>query len=390
MPDTAGKTRALLFFGLAATRTGEFSLMRDGERRSTLAVICMGVRKVMSQMVDGLEARAPRTFAQPPRDVTATSDGALRVQHPLVTHSRDDFVVAETDARVLHASSMRLGLMRAVGEAGGRVAWVSPAESSLTLGMLRAMRGTGGRWIVRDAAGLRFAGTGVRLDSLDEAFAGPRSATATAPTSDTDLGIVRTLFSVRIRHEPTASLLLGASVELLPGVLGRVPTGWGTSEPAQVDWNRRKLTEFLRSRVPAPTQLYVAGEVLSATMNVRRGNGALLEETHLLLQGDVSPREAELALRKLEREATVTSALVSVDRGRRDLTEGSGSLVVPRPVVSVSTGELAEQADNGSTRVSRFGASGSGRVLTRFERADADSGPAAARLGWQSWSEDAE
>lgn len=342
----------------------------------------------------GEAASAPR-FSRPPQGVTGGAlSGGLSVRHPLVSHSGDGFVVAETDARVVHASAMRLGLMRSVGEAGGRVAWVSPAESSLTLGMLRAMRGTGGRWIVRDAAGFRFAGTGVRPVSLDEAFAGPRAATVAAWMSDGDPGVARTLFSVRIRHEPTASLLLGGSVELLAGVLGRVPTGWGTAEPALVDWDRRKLTEFLRSRVPAPTQLYVAGEGLSATMNVRRGSGALLEETHLLLEGDVLPREAELALRKLERETTATSALVTVDLGRRDLTVGSGVLAVTRPVLSVGPGELPEQAANGPAKVSRFGASGSGRVLTKFEHphadADADDSPAATRLGWHSWSEDAE
>lgn len=124
-------------------------------------------------------------------------------------------------------------------------------------------------------------------------------------------------------------------------------------------------------------------------MAVRRGTGALLEETHLLLEGDVLPREAELALRKLEREATVTTALVTVDQGRRDLTVGSGALAVPRPVVSVSSGEVPREAGKVAAKVSRFGTAGAGRVLTRFERQDADSGPAAARLGWQSWSEDA-
>ncbi|WP_268874012.1 DUF6177 family protein [Pseudoclavibacter helvolus] len=344
----------------------------------------------MSQEFDGLEAKAPSKFAQPPKGVTASSDSGLRVDHPLVVHSGDGFVASETDARVLHASTMRSGLMRSVGEAGGRVAWVTPVRSSLTLGMLRAMRGTGGRWIVRDAEGLRFAGTGVRLDSLDDAFTDPRPATVTVQWCGEDPGVARTLVSLRIRHEPTASLLLGGSVELLSGVLGRVPTGWGTAEPALASWNRKKLTEFLRLRVPAPAQLYVAGEGLSATFNVRRGTGALLEETHLLLEGDVMPREAELALRKLEREAMVTTALVTVDRGRRDLTMGSGALAVPRVVVSVGPGEVQEQTANGVTKVSRFGATGSGRVLTKFERQDADGGPAAARLGWQSWSEDAE
>ena len=352
----------------------------------------MGVREMQSSRENGGgEAASVARFSRPPQGVTGdASSGGLSVRHPLVSHGGDGFVVAETDAGVVHASAMRLGLMRSVGEAGGRVAWVTPAGSSLTLGMLRAMRGTGGRWIVRDAAGFRLAGTGVRLVSLDEAFTGPRAAAVAAQMSDGDRGVARTLFSVRIRHEPTAFLLLGGSVELLAGALGRVPTGWGTSEPALADWNHRKLTEFLRSRVPAPAQLYVAGEGLAATMAVRRGSGALLEETHLLLEGDVMPREAEIALRKLEREATVTSALVTVDQGRRDLTVGSGALAVPRAAVSVSSGEVSQQAANGPAKVSRFGAAGAGRVLTRFKQPDADSTSAAAKLGWQSWSEDPE
>lgn len=210
----------------------------------------MGVREMQSSRENGGggAASAPR-FSRPPQGVTGdASSGGLSVRHPLVSHGGDGFVVAETDARVVHASSMRLGLMRSVGEAGGRVVWVTPAGSSLTLGMLRAMRGTGGRWIVRDAEGLRFAGTGVLLDSLDDAFTDPRPATVSAQMSDGDPGVARTLFSVRIRHEPTTPLLLGRSVELLAGLLGRAPTGWGTAELALVAWHRWKLTEFLRSR----------------------------------------------------------------------------------------------------------------------------------------------
>lgn len=348
----------------------------------------MGVRMV--QEFDARETAVPKRFTRPPRRVTADVGDGLRVQHPLVSHRGDDFVVAETDARVLHASSMRLGLLRAAGEVGGRVGWVTPADSTLTLGMLRAMRGTGGRWIVRDAEGLRFAGTGVRLESLDEAFSGPRPATVAAQADHGDSGVARTLFSVRIRHEAEASLLLGASIELLAGVVGRVPTGWGTAEPSLTGWNRTKLTEFLRSRVPAPTQLFVTGEGLSVAMAVRRGTGALLEETHLLLEGDVWPREAELVLRKLEREMTVTDALVSVDQGRRDLTIGSGVLAVPRPVVLVAVGEVSERGAAGPAKVSRFGAPGSGRVLTRFDQPDTDSRSAAARLGWHTWTEASE
>ncbi|WP_146080265.1 DUF6177 family protein [Pseudoclavibacter sp. RFBG4] len=321
--------------------------------------------------------------------MTADAGDGLRVRHPLVSLSGDGFVVAETDARVLHASSMRLGLMRAVGEAGGRAAWVTPAGSSLTLGMLRALRGTGGRWIVREAQGFRFAGTGVLLDSLGDAFTGPKAATVTAPAVEGSSGVARTLLSVRIRHEPTASLLLGGAVELLAGVLGRAPTGWGVAEPAMASWSRRRVTEFVRSGMPAPAQLYVAGDSLSATMALRRGSGALLEETHMLLEGDVLPRDAELALRELGREATVTDALVSVDRGRQDLTVGSGALCVPRPVVSVTFGQVPDHPASPAVKVSRFGASGSGRVLTRFAEPGAESGSAAARLGWRSWAEDA-
>ncbi|WP_146077906.1 DUF6177 family protein [Pseudoclavibacter sp. AY1F1] len=336
---------------------------------------------------------AARRFALPPQGVAPDAGGKLRVQHPLVSHVGSDFVVAESDARVLHASSMRLGLMRAAGEAGARVAWVTPSSSSLTLGMLRAMRGTGGRWIVRDPEGLRFAGTGVVVSSLDDVFSGPEASTVITLAGDAEPGVPRTLFSLRIRHKPTSSLLLGGTIELLGGVLDRKPSGWGTSEPALTGWSRGGLTEFLRARVPAPTRLFVEGEGLVATTSVRRGTGAMLEETHLLLEGEALPREAERVLRRLEQQCVVVKALGSVDRGSADLTTGAGVFVAPRLLVSVAAGAppVSPTAD-GPAPVSRFGTVGSGRVLTRFDAPDTSDArkSAAARLDWQSWAEDSE
>jgi hypothetical protein len=147
---------------------------------------------------------------------------------------------------------------------------VTPKRSRLTWPVRSALGGGGSsRWVVTGDDGDYFDGlNGIRLKWTGEQFLAKAPATRGEPTSDMHPEFVvdedlfgHLQFTVRVRHKPVDSLVLGGVAEqLFTATTGGGPAGWSTSEPVTQPWSAEALTEYCRGRAPSPTWLVVSGQ----------------------------------------------------------------------------------------------------------------------------------
>ena len=147
---------------------------------------------------------------------------------------------------------------------------VTPKTSRLTW-PVRSMlfNGRFSKWVVTGEDDEYFDGlSGVRLKWDGEQFLARSTAKVGEPTSDLHPDFVvqeepfgQLQLTVRVRHQPVESLVLGRLAErLFTATTGNGPAGWATSEPVTQPWSPEALTEYCRDRAPDPTWLVLAGQ----------------------------------------------------------------------------------------------------------------------------------
>ncbi|GAA0585275.1 hypothetical protein HPO96_10355 [Kribbella sandramycini] len=150
---------------------------------------------------------------------------------------------------------------------------VTPKTSRLTYPVRsKLFNGMFSRWVVTTDDGEYFDGlNGVRLKWNGEMFLARTPAEPgeeAEPTSDLHPDFVvkevphcHLQLTVRVRHAPVASLVLGGVAErLFNGLTGGGPSGWSTSEPVTQLWNPTAMTDYCRGRAPSPTWLVLSGQ----------------------------------------------------------------------------------------------------------------------------------
>ncbi|NMR21604.1 DUF6177 family protein [Cellulomonas fimi] len=276
----------------------------------------------------------------------------MSVPHPAIDRSDASIVVTETRADVAYLSEARADLLLQASAAGRSVVLVSDEVTRLTYPMRQALQDAGGHWVVRELGGtLRDGLDGRRLDSVaDTVTRGPL-------THADDVAVrylrpdkpeaVQLIVSQSVRHKATETTVLGGTAELLAEELtGAAPTGWGAHEPAVVRWDRTRLTELSRTRMPNETTVMVAGSVarpLIGTIRTVRTAAGLEETTQLVLGvGGPGSDEARAVVERLpEVFASLAThhmplfGLVMARTGRRDLTFPSLLEAPPSPLAMV-------------------------------------------------------
>ena len=273
----------------------------------------------------------------------------MTVPHPAIDSGAGDVIVTETRAEIAYLSEARTDLLVTASAAGRTVALVSDEVTRLTYPMREVLRDCGGRWVVRSIDGTLRDGTdGRRLDSLADA------GTYAPLTSADDVAVrflrpvpadsVQLVINQSVRHRAKDTTLLGATAELLAQELtGAPPAGWGAHEPAVVAWDRGRLTELARRRMPSETVVVVAGTperpFVGTIKTSRTADG--LEETTQLLVGVGAPGsdQARSAIASLPSVFATLGAhqlplfgLVMGRNGRRDLTFPSVLEAPPTPL----------------------------------------------------------
>lgn len=269
--------------------------------------------------------------------------------HPALDRSDGHIVMTETRADIAYLSAARADLLISASEAKRPVVLVSDEVTRLTYPLREALRDAGGMWVVRGVDGtLRDGLDGRRLERIADAV------DRRPITSVDDIAVrylrpaaaeaVQLLVSLSVRHKAEATTVLGGVAETLARELtGAPPTGWGAHEPAVLAWDRVRLTELSRGRMPRETTVMVAGSperpVIGTIRTARTAQG--LEETTQLLVA-AGPPGSDDARAVVDRVADVLAGiadqgmplfgLVLARTGRRDLTFPSVLEAPPTPV----------------------------------------------------------
>jgi hypothetical protein len=182
----------------------------------------------------------------------------------------DKVAVVMQDRPVVGMSAWLSDAVASARSAGRDVQLVTPKTCALTWPVRSTLFGSAySKWVVRTDDDEYFDGlTGVRLKWNGEMFLARSTPEAGEPTADLhpDFVVQEELYgqlqlTVRVRHEPVASLVLGKVAErLFTAATGAGPAGWSTSEPVTQPWSPDAMTEYCRDRAPDPTWLVVAGQ----------------------------------------------------------------------------------------------------------------------------------
>ncbi|QGN34631.1 DUF6177 family protein [Microlunatus sp. Gsoil 973] len=287
-------------------------------------------------------------MADPDEPVPLTTED---VAHPLADRlgqaaDGTRWVATETRSRVVHLSAGRMNLLAIAARDGRRPVLISDELSSLTPACARIWQQSGGSWVVRQSGGgLRNGFGGRRIDRIEEAWTQPRPRTvddyAVGYLRPTDADILQITTIVGLRHPAREQTLLGGPVEQLNDAASDgAAMAWGATEPVGEPWNRRRLTDAIRTEMPRLTTVIATGRNLSATLAAQRTNLGVEEIDHVLV-GIGSPAEEALArirtrmadvLRRLAETGMPLVGMQLARRGPRDLSVPPSLLPPPVPL----------------------------------------------------------
>ncbi|GAA1595717.1 MULTISPECIES: DUF6177 family protein [Kribbella] len=240
---------------------------------------------------------------------------------------------------------------------------VTPKHSRLTWPVRSALfTGVFSRWVVIGSDGEYFDGlNGIRLKWNGEQFLAKEPAVAGQSTSDMhpDYGVQDELvghlqFTVRVRHKPVDSLLLGGVAEkLFTAATGSGPAGWSTSEPVTQPWSAEALTEYCRDRAPSPTWLIVSGQPGAefrpavGTLEVRRVKSGVDETLTLSVAqpGLEFPNVNQIGewIDAIADDLELVSAMVLGANGEADGTCRPRFLAMPCPIGLAAGNEAVQE-----------------------------------------------
>ena len=182
----------------------------------------------------------------------------------------DKVAVVMQDRPVIGMSAWLSDALTSAKAAGRDVQLVTPKGARLTWPVRSTLfKGAYSKWVVTGEDGEYYDGlNGVRLKWNGELFLARSTAKRGEPSSDLHPDFViqedpfgQLQFTVRVRHQPVDSLVLGRVAErLFTATTGSGPAGWSTSEPVTQPWSAEALTEYCRDRAPEPTWLILAGQ----------------------------------------------------------------------------------------------------------------------------------
>ncbi|MEU4606023.1 DUF6177 family protein [Kribbella sp. NPDC023972] len=182
----------------------------------------------------------------------------------------DKVAVVMQDRPVIGMSAWLSDALTSAKAAGRDVQLVTPKSSTLTWPVRSTLfTGPYSKWVVTGSDGEYFDGlNGVQLKWNGDLFIARSPVKPGEENSDLHPDYVvqeqpfaQLQLTVRVRHKPVASLVLGRVAErLFTATTGSGPAGWATSEPVTQPWSPEALTEYCRGRAPQRTWLILAGQ----------------------------------------------------------------------------------------------------------------------------------
>ncbi|MFD7067768.1 DUF6177 family protein [Streptomyces sp. NPDC059913] len=257
---------------------------------------------------------------------------------PAVDVLTDKVAVIIQDRPVIAMTAWLSDAFRAAANAELGLQIVTSPGTTLSPAVRNSLSGWPSRWVVQDekdgyydglsGAVLRWQnGLFATVESPDATPDDPRTPVADAYRRIVDGGERQLAISYRTVHPADDRLVLGGALETVwQELTGQPPAGWGTSEPANLPWSLRRLTDVAFDRAPEPTWFVVVGSPDRpglATVRISRTKAGVEEDVTLAFGYGRDEEPPVEALEKVA-EALVTrhhlqSMLVQLRRARRDL-----------------------------------------------------------------------
>lgn len=277
----------------------------------------------------------------------------------------DKVAVVMQDRPVVGMSAWLSDALTSAKMAGRDLQLVTPKGSALTWPVRSTLfKGIYSKWVVTGDDGEYFDGVnGVRLKWNDELFIARSPAKPGEQNSDIHPDYVvqeepfgQLQFTVRVRHKPVESLIVGKVAEhLFTATTGSGPAGWSTSEPVTQPWSPEALTEYCRDRAPDPTWLILAGQPGAefkpsvGTLDVRRTKSGVDETVTLAVtqEGMDFPNVNKVGewIDEIADNFELISAMVMGSYGEKDGTYKPRFVSMGCPI-GVAAGNEAVQASS--------------------------------------------
>ncbi|BBC30672.1 uncharacterized protein SGFS_019660 [Streptomyces graminofaciens] len=249
---------------------------------------------------------------------------------PSVDVLTDSTAVVISDRPVLAFTTWLSDVLRTTSATNRALHLVTPPQTRLTLPLRTALRGAPNRWVIQAPAGGFYDGlSGVPLAWQQGTFLPTGTTVVDAFTQQTEPTPERQLtVTFRTVHAPTDDLVLGRGLETAwRHLTGAAPVGWSTSEPVNLPWSPRQLTDLARDRSPAPTHLVAIGapdQPSIATHRITRTKAGVAQDialTHGYTSATDVPLDAIEALASaLVDEHGLVTMLTTLRAARADLT----------------------------------------------------------------------
>ncbi|MEV4440455.1 DUF6177 family protein [Streptomyces sp. NPDC049577] len=296
--------------------------------------------------------------------ITAVPEPAAA--QPAVDVLTDKVAVVLQDRPVIAMTSWLSEALRAVLAGDRALQIVTPGHCRLSLPTRTLLSGPPMRWVVQDERTGYYDGlSGAVLRWQDGAFQVAKDSDGQTPVAPAFTEAGRTderqlLLSFRTRHAAEATLVLGGALETAWQTLtGAPPAGWGTAEPANLPWSRRRLTDLAYERAPQPTWTVVVGSPdrpALATLRVIRTPHGVEEDITLALghrAGEKPPLDAiEDLAGALAAEHGLLTLLCQLREARADLSVPPRFERPPVPVAfALGAAEVQELTATGASPI---------------------------------------
>ncbi|MFF4159436.1 DUF6177 family protein [Streptomyces sp. NPDC001678] len=263
-----------------------------------------------------------------------TAVPAPAAAQPAVDVLTEQVAVVLQDRPVVAMTAWLSEALRAAVESDRGLQIVTPGHCRLSLATRTLITAQPSRWVVQDERDGYYDGlSGAVLRWQDGLFAPARDSAGETPVAAAFTEVERDgerqlLLSFRTRHQPDAHLVLGGALETAwQKLTGALPVGWGTAEPANLPWSRRRLTDLAYERAPKPTWTVVVGgegRPAQATLRVLRTRKGVEEDITLAVGYGPDERPSLDELRELANELVarhgLESMLIQLREARRDLS----------------------------------------------------------------------
>ncbi len=263
---------------------------------------------------------------------------AIRVVHPFADAFGPNWIGTENTEEVVALSTAMSDFLRHAATEGLSPIVVTAERARMTGPLHHAITDLGGRWVIRTDRGSFYdSHTGAEVHTPEQALQLPPAQEWRLAEEFLRAPLVTTMrmgVSFSTRHRVSRPIRLGGVAETVSAALGSPTVAWGATEPVVAAWDRDRLTQFARRRMPEASRWIAVGarrRPMVSVIQVQRTIHGIEEQTTVEVDfgrpGDLRQRQlrarAEQTLQAAAHHGTALFGFAFAHVGATDLTRRS-------------------------------------------------------------------